>query len=87
MKTHTEFCTPKLPDPEPTVHSLIVSILLQALQHNVEAMNEALMKWDLKVNWRKTKVMRVARNREECQVVVGKEQLEQVDTEVPRSDD
>ena len=26
------------------------------------------------------KVMRVARNREECQVVVGEEQLEQVDT-------
>ena len=46
----------------------------------MEAMNEALMKWDLKVNWRKTKVMRVVRNREECQVVVGKEQLEQVDT-------
>ena len=45
----------------------------EALQHNVEAMNEALMKWDLKV-------MRVARNREECQVLVGEEQLEQVDT-------
>ena len=27
----------------------------EALQHNVEAMNEALMKWDLKVNWRKTR--------------------------------
>ena len=52
----------------------------EALQHNVEAMNEALMKWDLKENWRKTKVMRVARNRDECQVVVGEEPLEQVDT-------
>ena len=27
----------------------------EALQHNVEAINEALMKWDLKVNRRKTR--------------------------------
>ena len=37
------------------------------------------MRWDLKVNWKKTKVIRVARKREECQVMVGEEQLEQVD--------
>ncbi len=52
----------------------------EALQHNVEAMNEALVRWDLKVNWKKSKVMRVARKREECQVRIGDEQLEQVDT-------
>ena len=52
----------------------------EALQHNVEAMNEALSRWDLRVNWKKSKVMRVARKREECQVVIGDEQLEQVDT-------
>ena len=43
-------------------------------------MNEALSRWDLRVNWKKSKVMRVARKREECQVVIGDEQLEQVDT-------
>ena len=30
----------------------------EALQHNVEAMKEALMRWDLKVSWKKMKVMR-----------------------------
>ena len=29
----------------------------EALQQNVEAMNEALVRWDLKVNWKKSKVM------------------------------
>ena len=52
----------------------------EALQQNVEAMNEALVRWDLKVNWKKSKVMRVARKREKCQVRIGDEQLEQVDT-------
>ena len=46
----------------------------EALQHSVGAMNEALM--NLKVNWKKTKVMRVARKREECPVMVGEEQLQ-----------
>ncbi len=52
----------------------------EALQHNVEAMNEALVRWDLKVNWKKSKVMRVAKKKEECQIRIGVEQLEQVDT-------
>ena len=52
----------------------------EALQHNVKAMNEALVRWGLKVNWKKSKVMRVARKREECQVRIGDKQLEQVDT-------
>ena len=43
-------------------------------------MNEVLVRWDLKVNWKKSKAMRVARKREECQVRIGDEQLEQVDT-------
>ena len=52
----------------------------EALQQKVEAMNEALVRWDLKVNGNKSKVMRVARKRDECQVRIGDEQLEQVDT-------
>ena len=42
----------------------------EALQHNVEAMNAALTRWGLKVNWEKSKVMRVVRKGEECQVLV-----------------
>ena len=47
----------------------------EALQHNVKAMNEALVRWDLKVNWKKSKVRRVARKRDECQVRIGDDQL------------
>ena len=32
----------------------------EALQQNVEAMNKALVRWDLKVNWKKSKVMMMA---------------------------
>ena len=35
LKTHTELCTPKLPEPEPTADSLIVSIPLQKLPSQV----------------------------------------------------
>ena len=52
----------------------------EALLHNVEVMNEALTRWLLMVNWKKSKVMRVARKGEECQVLIGDEQLKQVDT-------
>ena len=52
----------------------------EALLHNVEVMNAALTRWLLMVNWKKSKVMRVARKGEECQVLIGDEQLEQVDT-------
>ena len=54
----------------------------EALQHNVEAMNEALVRWDLKVNWKKSKVMRLARKREECQVRIRDEQSKQAKLKV-----
>ena len=43
-------------------------------------MNAALTRWGLKVNWKKSKVMRVARKGMKCQVMIGGEELEQVDT-------
>ena len=43
-------------------------------------MNEALIRWDLKVNWKKSKVIRVARKGEECKVMIGDEQLQEVGT-------
>ena len=42
-------------------------------------LSDVLSSWELKVNWRKTKMMRVARNSEECEVKIGEETIEQVD--------
>ena len=39
-----------------------------------------LSKWELKINCRKTKVMRVARGSEEFEVKIGDEVIEQMDT-------
>ena len=39
-----------------------------------------LSKWELKVKWRKTKVMRVVRDSEECKVKLENEVIEQVDS-------
>ena len=40
----------------------------EGLQHNLKAVSDMLNKWELKMNWRKTKVMKVARDREELEV-------------------
>ena len=49
------------------------------LQRNLQVMNDVLNRWEMKVNWRKTKVMRAARKSEECEIKIGDEVLEQVD--------
>ena len=51
----------------------------EGLQHNLQIVRDMLSKWGLKVNWRKTKVMRVARDSKECEVKIGDEVIEQVD--------
>ena len=51
----------------------------RGLQSNLRLMNDVLSRWELKVNWRKTKVMRVARKSQECAVKIGEEIIEQVD--------
>ena len=51
----------------------------ERLQHNLKTC-DMLNKWELKINWRKTKVMRVARDREEFEVKIGDEVIEQVYT-------
>ena len=33
----------------------------ERLQHNLQTVSDMLSKWELKVKWRRTKVMRVAR--------------------------
>ena len=52
----------------------------EGLQHNLKTVSDMLNKWELKINWRTTKVMRVARDREEFEVKIGDEVIEQVDT-------
>ena len=52
----------------------------EGLQHNLKVSSDTLSKWELKVNWRRTKVMRVARDSEECEAKIGDEVIEQVDT-------
>ena len=44
----------------------------------MQVMSDVLSKWELKVNWRKTKVMRVARKSEDCVVKIGEEVIDQV---------
>ena len=56
-----------------------MSELVEGLQHNMQVMSNVLSKWQLEVYWRKTKVMRVARKSEDCEVKIGKEVIDQVD--------
>ena len=52
----------------------------ERLQHNLQMVSDMLSRWKLQVNWRKTKVIRVAGDSsEECEVKIGDEVIEQVD--------
>ena len=54
---------------------------VEGLEKDLGVMSEVLRKWELKVNWKKTKVnvMRVARQKGACEVRIGDQELEQVD--------
>ena len=43
----------------------------ERLESNLKAMSEVLSRWELKVNWKKTKVMRMARQKGRCEVRIG----------------
>ena len=60
-------------------HVVVMLESVEGLQHNFQVMSYVLSKWELKVNWRKTKVMRVARKSEDCEVKIGEEIIDQVD--------
>ena len=51
----------------------------EGLEKNLGVMGEALSRWELKVNWKKTKVMRVTRQKGVCEVRIEDQKLEQVD--------
>ena len=58
---------------------VVMAESVEGLQSNLQVLSDVLSRWELKVNWRKTKVMRVARKSEECEVTIGEEIIEQVD--------
>ena len=43
----------------------------EGLEKNLGVMSEALRRWELRVNWKKTKVMGVARQKGACEVRIG----------------
>ena len=54
----------------------------EGLQSSLQALSEAMGRWDLKGNWKKTKVMKVARKRGGCEVRVGDQVIEVTALEV-----
>ena len=51
----------------------------KGLQSNLQALSETVTRWDLKVNWKKTNVMKVARERCGCGMRVGDQAIKKVD--------
>ena len=51
----------------------------EGLQSNLQVLSEAMGRWDLKVNGKKTKVMKVARKSGECEERIGDQIIEQVE--------
>ena len=58
---------------------VVVAESEERLQHNLQIVSDMLSRWELQVNWRKTKVIRVARDSQECEMKIGDEVIEQVD--------
>ena len=50
----------------------------EGLEKNLGVMSEAPRRWELKVNWKKTKVTRIARQKGASEVRIGDQKLEQV---------
>ena len=57
---------------------VVMAESVEGLPSNLQVLSDVLSRCELKVKWRKTKVMRVARS-EECELKIGKEIIEQVD--------
>lgn len=55
----------------------------EMLQHIVRTKKEAVIRWDLEVNWSKSKVLRVARERSACQVMIVWSSWSKWSNEVP----
>ena len=51
----------------------------EALQHNMQELNDRLEEWEMKANWQKTRVMRIGRKKDVCNVEVNGQEVEQVE--------
>ena len=58
---------------------MIMAECEEGLQSNLQVLSEAMGRWDLKVNGKKTKVMKVARKSGECEERIGDQIIEQVE--------
>ena len=50
----------------------------KAIEKNLEALDTAMGKWDMKVHWGKTKVMRISKREDGCNVRVNGRDVEEV---------
>ena len=51
----------------------------EALQHSMQELNDRLEEWEMKANWQKTRVMRIGRKKDVCNVEVNGQEVEQVE--------
>ena len=51
----------------------------EALQHNMQELNDRLEEWEMKANRQKTRVMRIGRKKDVCKVEVNGQEVEQVE--------
>ena len=45
---------------------MMMAELEEALQHNMQELNDRLEEWEMKANWQKTRVMRIGREKDVC---------------------
>ena len=45
---------------------LVMAVSVEGIKSNLQVLSDVLSRWELKVNWIKTKMMRVARKSKEC---------------------
>ena len=58
---------------------MMMAELEEALQYNMQELNDRLEEWEMKVNWQKTRVMRIGRRKDVCNVEVNGQEVEQVE--------
>ena len=58
---------------------VLVADIEESLAGNLTKLDEALTKWEMKMNWEKTEVMKVENERGHCCVEVGDRKLESVE--------
>lgn len=51
----------------------------ESLKVNLKKLDETLMKWEMRMNWGKTEVMKVGKERGQCWVEIGERKLESVE--------